>query len=127
YSPLGRGFLAGGIGSLDDLAADDWRRNDPRYSPENMPRNLAIVDAVAKVAARHRVSNAQVALAWLLAQGEDIVPIPGVKRPETMRDSIKAPEVTLSAQDLAEIAAAAPSGATAGPRYGEAGMARVNL
>lgn len=125
YSPLGRGFLAGGIRSLDDLPADDWRRNDPRYSPENMPRNLAIVDAVAEVAGRHGVSNAQVALAWLLAQGEDIVPIPGVKRGETMRDSVGAPEVTLTAEDLAALDAAAPNGRTAGPRYAAAGMASV--
>ena len=127
YSPLGRGFLAGGIRSLGDLPADDWRHNDPRFSPENMPRNLAIVDAIAKLAARHGVSSAQIALAWLLAQGPDIVPIPGVKRRETMRDSALAPEVTLSDDDLATIAAAAPSGGTAGPRYNEAGMARVNL
>ncbi len=127
YSPLGRGFLAGGIRSLDDLPADDWRRNDPRYSAENMPANLAIVDAVAAVAKRHGVSNAQVALAWLLAQGDDIVPIPGVKRLETMRDSVGAPEVTLTAEDLATIEAAAPSGKTAGPRYAAAGMARVRL
>ncbi|OHT19281.1 aldo/keto reductase [Edaphosphingomonas haloaromaticamans] len=127
YSPLGRGFLAGGIRSLDALPAGDWRRNDPRYSPENMPRNLAIIDAIAEVAARHGVSNAQIALAWLLAQGEDIVPIPGVKRSETMRDSAGAPDVTLTADDLAAIAAAAPAGGTAGPRYGEAGMARVKL
>ena len=127
YSPLGRGFLAGGIRSLSDLPADDWRHNDPRYSPENMPRNLAIVDAVAEVAKRHGVSNAQIALAWLLAQGDDIVPIPGVKRLETMRDSVKAPEVTLTSDDLATIDAAAPSGQTAGPRYNAAGMARVRL
>ena len=127
YSPLGRGFLAGGIRSLDDLAADDWRRNDPRYSPENMPKNLAIVDAITEVAGRHGVSNAQVALAWLLAQGDDIVPIPGVKRSETLRDSARAPDVTLSEGDLAAIEAAAPSGKTAGPRYTKAGMARVNL
>ena len=127
YSPLGRGFLAGGIRSLDDLPASDWRRNDPRYSAENMPKNLAIVDAVAEVAARHGVSNAQVALAWLLAQGEDVVPIPGVKRLETMRDSVRAPDVTLTQDDLVTIAAAAPHGGTAGPRYGEAGMARVKL
>ena len=127
YSPLGRGFLAGGIRSLDDLAADDWRRNDPRYSSENMPSNLAIVDAIAKVAKRHAVSNAQVALAWLLAQGDDVVPIPGVKRSETLRDSARAPDVTLSEIDLAEIEAAAPSGRTAGPRYAKAGMARVKL
>ncbi|MET0362524.1 MAG: aldo/keto reductase [Sphingobium sp.] len=127
YSPLGRGFLAGTIRSLDDLPADDWRRNDPRYSAENMPKNRAIVDAIATVAARHGVSNAQIALAWLLAQGEDIVPIPGVKRSETMRDSAAAPNVTLLPDDLVEIEAAAPSGNTAGPRYGEAGMARVKL
>ena len=127
YSPLGRGFLAGGIRSLDDLAADDWRRNDPRYAPENMPRNLAIVDAVAEVAGRHGVSNAQVALAWLLAQGEDIVPIPGVKRPETLRDSAGSPEVSLTPEDLATLDAAAPKGGTAGPRYNAAGMARVRL
>ena len=127
YSPLGRGFLAGGIRSLDDLAPDDWRRNDPRYQPENMPANLAIVDAVAAVAARHGVSNAQVALAWLLAQGPDIVPIPGVKRRETMRDSAGAAEVELSSEDLADLDAAAPRGGTAGPRYTERGMRMVRL
>jgi len=127
YSPLGRGFLAGGIRSLADLPANDWRHSDPRYSAENMPANLAIVDAVAAVAARHGVSNAQIALAWLLAQGDDIVPIPGVKRIETMHDSAGAPDVVLTAADLAAIDAAAPSGKTAGPRYAPAGMARVKL
>jgi aryl-alcohol dehydrogenase-like predicted oxidoreductase len=127
YSPLGRGFLAGGIRSLDDLAADDWRRNDPRYSPENMPANLAIVDAVAAVAEKHGVSNAQVALAWLLAQGEDIAPIPGFKRRTTMTDSAGAADVVLSADDLAALDAAAPRGGTAGPRYAERGMRMVRL
>jgi aryl-alcohol dehydrogenase-like predicted oxidoreductase len=127
YSPLGRGFLAGGIRSLAELPADDWRRNDPRYSDENMPENLAIVDAIAEVASRYGVSNAQIALAWLLAQGEDIVPIPGVKRLETLRDSAGAPDVVLTDQDLAAISTAAPSGSTAGPRYNAAGMARVKL
>ena len=125
YSPLGRGFLAGSIRSLDELPAHDWRRNDPRYSAENMPANLAIVDAIAKVAGRRGVSNAQIALAWLLAQGTDIVPIPGVKRSETMRDSAGAPDVVLSADDLAVIEAAAPNGKTAGPRY--ANMASVKI
>ena len=124
YSPLGRGFLAGGIRSLDDLPANDWRRNDPRYSAENMPGNLAIVDAIAEVAKRHGVSNAQVALAWLLAQGDDIVPIPGVKRGETLRDSAGAPDVVLTGADLAAIAAA---GSTAGQRYNERAMAGVKL
>jgi aryl-alcohol dehydrogenase-like predicted oxidoreductase len=127
YSPLGRGFLAGGIRSLDDLAADDWRRNDPRYSAENLPKNLAIVDAITKVAHRHGVSNAQIALAWLLAQGANIVPIPGVKRRETMRDSAAAPDVKLSDADLAALDAAAPKGKTAGPRYSERGMKMVKL
>jgi aryl-alcohol dehydrogenase-like predicted oxidoreductase len=127
YSPLGRGFLAGGIRSLNELPADDWRHNDPRYSPENMPKNLAIVDAIAEVAGRHGVSNAQIALAWLLAQGDDIVPIPGVKRSETLRDSAKAPDVALTMDDLSVIAQAAPHGSTAGPRYNAAGMSSVKL
>jgi len=114
-------------GNGDDLPANDWRRNDTRYSAENMPRNLAIVDAIAQVASRHGVSNAQVALGWLLAQGDDIVPIPGVKRSETMRDSAEAPNLELTDTDLATIAAGAPDGGTAGPRYNEADMARVRL
>jgi aryl-alcohol dehydrogenase-like predicted oxidoreductase len=127
YSPLGRGFLAGGIRKADDLPADDWRHNDPRYSPENLPKNLAIVDAIARVAGRHAVSNAQIALAWLLAQGDDVVPIPGVKRRETMRDSAGAPNVVLNSTDLAELDAAAPVGTAAGPRYAERGMRMVKL
>jgi aryl-alcohol dehydrogenase-like predicted oxidoreductase len=127
YSPLGRGFLAGTIRSLDELPADDWRRNDPRYQPDTLPQNLKIVDAIAEVAGWHNVSNAQVALAWLLAQGDDIVPIPGVKRRETMRDSAASPDVTLTDADLATIEAAAPHGGTAGPRYNEAGMKRVRI
>jgi aryl-alcohol dehydrogenase-like predicted oxidoreductase len=127
YSPLGRGFLAGGIRSLTDLPADDWRRNDPRYSAENLPRNLRVVDAIAAVAQRHGVSNAQIALAWLLAQGPDIVPIPGVKRRATMRDSAAAADVTLSDADIEALNAAAPKGTTAGLRYAERGMKMVKL
>jgi len=127
YSPLGRGFLAGTIRSLDELPADDWRRNDPRYQADTLPQNLKIVDAIAEVAKRHKASNAQIALAWLLAQGDDVVPIPGVKRRETMRDSAGSVEVTLTADDLAAIDAAAPNGGTAGPRYGERGMRMVKL
>lgn len=125
YSPLGRGFLAGTIRDLDSLPANDWRRNDPRYSAENLPANLRIVDAIAAVARRHDVSNAQIALAWLLAQGDDVVPIPGVKRRETMRDSAAAPGLTLSAADLADLDAAAPAGTTTGSRYHERGMRMV--
>ena len=92
-----------------------------------MPKNLAIVDAIAAVATRHGVSNAQIALAWLFAQGDDIVPIPGMKRLETLRDSAGAPDVTLDATDLANLDAAAPNGKTAGLRYSPGGMARVKL
>jgi len=127
YSPLGRGFLAGTVRSRDDLPEHDWRRQDPRYSDENMPANLAIVDAISAVATRHGVSNAQIALAWLLAQGDDIVPIPGTKRRVTMEDSVGAADVTLSAADLAAIESAAPKGGTAGPRYSERGMKMVRL
>lgn len=127
YSPLGRGFLAGGIRSLEELPADDWRRNDPRYQRDTLPQNLNIVDAIAEVAKRHNASNAQVALAWLLAQGSDIVPIPGVKRRTTMRDSARAPDLELTAVDLSTIDIAAPKGGTAGPRYAERGMQMVKL
>jgi len=127
YSPLGRGFLAGTIRSRDELAENDWRRNDPRYSEENLPANLAIADAIAGVAAKHGISNAQVALAWLLAQGDTIVPIPGTKRRATMENSVAAADVTLTAEDLAAIEAAAPMGGTSGPRYGEQGMRMVRL
>jgi len=124
YSPLGRGFLTGQIKSKADLPADDWRHNDPRYSEENFGANLKIVDAIRAVAERHGVSLAQVALAWLLAQGDDIVPIPGVKRRATLEDSAAAVDVSLTAQDLEDLKAAC---AVAGARYNEAGMARVKL
>jgi aryl-alcohol dehydrogenase-like predicted oxidoreductase len=127
YSPLGRGFLTGSIRSLDDLPANDWRRGDPRYQGENFAENLKVVDAVGAVAAKHGVSLAQIALAWLLAQGESIVPIPGFKRRVTMEDSAGAPDVTLDADDLTALDAAAPRGGTAGPRYGEMGMRMVRL
>lgn len=127
YSPLGRGFLTGQFKSLDDLPEKDWRRNDPRYAGDNFAENLKIVDVVRSVADAHAVTPAQIALAWLLAQGDDVVPIPGSKRRVTMEDSVAAADVTLSADDLATLNAAAPVGATAGPRYGEAGMKMVRL
>lgn len=127
YSPLGRGFLAGTIRSLDDLPADDWRRNDPRYQGDNFAANLKVVDAIAAVAAKHGASNAQIALAWLLAQGDDIVPIPGFKRRVTMEDSARAVQITLDTEDLEALEAAAPVGGTAGPRYGERAMKMVRL
>lgn len=127
YSPLGRGFLAGTIRSLDDLPANDWRRNDPRYQGENFAANLKIVDAIGAVALKHGASNAQIALAWLLAQGNDIVPIPGFKRRMTIEDSAGAVDVTLDEGDLAALEAAVPLGGTAGLRYGERGMKMVRL
>lgn len=127
YSPLGRGFLAGSIRSLDDLSANDWRRNDPRYQGDNLTANLKVVDAIAAVAVKHDASNAVIALAWLLAQGDDIVPIPGFKRRFTMEDSASSVDITLDSDDLAALNAAAPRGGTAGPRYGEAGMKMVRL
>lgn len=127
YSPLGRGFLTGQFKSLDDLPEKDWRRNDPRYAGDNFAENLKIVDVVRSVADAHGVTPAQIALAWLLAQGDDVVPIPGSKRRVTMEDSVAAAGVTLSADDIATLNAAAPVGATAGPRYGEMGMKMVRL
>lgn len=127
YSPLGRGFLTGSIRSLDDLPENDWRRQDPRYQGENFAINLKLVDIVGEVAAKHAASNAQIALAWLMAQGDDIVPIPGFKRCVTMEDSAKAADIRLDAEDLAKLEAAAPRGGTAGPRYSERGMKMVRL
>ncbi len=127
YSPLGRGFLTGQIKSLADLPEDDWRRNDPRFGGDNFAANLKLVDVVRTVAGRHNVSLAQIALAWLLAKGDDIVPIPGTKRRLTMEDSVGAADVTLTADDIATLEAAAPVGETAGPRYGEIGMKMVRL
>ncbi len=127
YSPLGRGFLTGQITKREDLPEDDYRRNDPRYSEENFDRNMQLVEVVKGIAAAHEASAAQVALAWLLAQGDDIVPIPGSKRRATLEDSMKAAELELSAEDLAKLDQAAPRGGTAGARYGERAMAMTRL
>lgn len=127
YSPLGRGFLTGQISSRDDLPEDDYRRNDPRYSEENFALNMKLVDVVKTVAGRHHCSPAQIALAWLLAQGDFIVPIPGSKRRATLEDSMAAVDIKLNEADLDELEAAAPVGGTAGPRYGEAMMSMVRL
>ncbi len=127
YSPLGRGFLTGMFRSIDDLPPGDWRHNDPRWQGDNFAANLGVVEAVEAIAVRHGVSAAQIALAWLLAKGDDIVPIPGTKRRATMEDSVAAADVTLSAEDIAALDAASPRGSTAGPRYGEQGMRMVRL
>lgn len=125
YSPLGRGFLTGQIKSIDDLPEDDYRRRDPRYSEDNFAQNMKLVDVVKQVANRHDRSAAQVALAWLMAQSDSIVPIPGSKRRATLEDSMASADLILTLEDLAELDAAAPIGATAGPRYGDAMMKMV--
>lgn len=117
YSPLGRGFLTGQIKSPDDLEPDDWRRNSPRFQGENFVKNLELVTRVQSIAQRKKVTPGQLALAWLLAQGEDIVPIPGTKRRKYLEENAAAVKVELSLEDLAEINEAAPVGVTAGERY----------
>ncbi|MEO9601052.1 aldo/keto reductase [Parasphingorhabdus sp.] len=127
YSPLGRGFLTGQISSRDDLPEDDYRRNDPRYSEENFALNMKLVDVVKEVAGRHHCSPAQIALAWLLAQGDFIAPIPGSKRRATLEDSMAAVDIALTETDLDELETAAPVGGTAGLRYGDRMMSMVRL
>jgi aryl-alcohol dehydrogenase-like predicted oxidoreductase len=126
YSPLGRGFLTGKIQKIDDLAADDWRRNGPRFQGDNLSLNLAIVRRVEFVAKRKHCNAAQLALAWVLAQGADIVPIPGTKRRTYLEENVAALRIELSRKDLAELNDAAPVGATAGARYPAHSMAAVN-
>ncbi|MDP9695290.1 UNVERIFIED_ORG: aryl-alcohol dehydrogenase-like predicted oxidoreductase [Arthrobacter globiformis] len=117
YSPLGRGFLTGQLRSPDDFAADDFRRHSPRFQGENFTRNLELVDRVRELADEKQCSPAQLALAWLLAQGEHIVPIPGTKKRERLAENLGAAAVELSAEDLARLDELAPAGAAAGARY----------
>jgi aryl-alcohol dehydrogenase-like predicted oxidoreductase len=126
YSPLGRGFLTGQIKTPDDLAADDTRRNHPRFQGEAFQRNLDLVGAIGAMAADKGCSPAQLALAWVLAQGEDIVPIPGTKRRSYLEDNLAALDVELSDADLARIDEVLPPGAASGTRYPAATMASVN-
>jgi aryl-alcohol dehydrogenase-like predicted oxidoreductase len=126
YSPLGRGFLTGRYTTPDDFAADDWRRNNPRFQGDNFRQNLEIVDRVRRVAASRHCTPAQLALAWVLAQGNNIVPIPGSKRRERLEENAAAAEVHLTADDLREIDALVPAGIAAGTRYAEGGMKTVN-
>lgn len=127
YSPLGRGFLTGKIQSLDDLATNDWRRRNPRFEQQNLQRNLDLAKRVENLAKEKRCTPAQLALAWLLKQGEDIVPIPGTKRQKYLEENMAAASVQLGADDLARIEKAAPQGVAAGERYPDEGMRRVNL
>ncbi len=127
YSPLGRGFLTGRIQSPEDLDDDDWRLTTPRFQGENFQRNLDLVERVKEVAAEKGVEPGQLALAWVLAQGDDVVPIPGTTHREHLEQNVAALEVELSDDDLARIDEAAPLGATAGERYDKAGMAAVHV
>lgn len=126
YSPLGRGFLTGAIASPEDFDADDYRRHSPRFQGENFARNLQLVEQVRELAAAKGISAGQLALAWVLAQGQDLVPIPGTKRIKYLEENLGALDVTLDAADLARIDAVFPSGAAAGTRYPEAMMSHVD-
>ena len=117
YSPLGRGFLSGAIRSVDDLAPDDFRRHNPRFQGENMAKNLQLVEEVRSLAAALGATASQVALAWLLAKGEDVVPIPGTKRRTYLAENVGALGVALSADDVQRLDDVLPAGATAGDRY----------
>jgi aryl-alcohol dehydrogenase-like predicted oxidoreductase len=125
YSPLGRGFLSGRFKTADDLDEGDWRRTVPRFTAENLDANRRVAEKVAEIAGEKKVTSAQLAIAWVLAQGEDVVPIPGTKRRRYLEDNAAAVEVELSQEDLARIEAEMPE--VSGDRYDEAGMASVNL
>jgi aryl-alcohol dehydrogenase-like predicted oxidoreductase len=127
YSPLGRGFLSGAIRRYEDLAADDYRRIHPRFQAENFARNLALVDQVRALAAEKGATASQLALAWVLSRGEDIIPIPGTKRRRYLEENVAALNLALSPDDLARLEAVAPRGVVSGERYPEAGLKMVNL
>lgn len=127
YSPLGRGFLAGQVRSGGDLGEHDHRRRFPRFQEGNLERNLRIVDALADLAREKGCTTAQLALAWVLVQGEDVVPIPGTKRTGYVEENVRALDVRLVAEDLERIDEIAPPGVAAGERYPEPAMRKLNL
>jgi aryl-alcohol dehydrogenase-like predicted oxidoreductase len=126
YSPLGRGFLTAKITSAEDLAKDDWRRGMPRFERENFARNMELVEKIRAIAARKGCTPAQLALAWVLAQGDDIVPIPGTKRRQYLEENVGALDVRLTPEELTEIDSLIPPGAAAGSRYSQPGMRGIN-
>ena len=126
YSPLGRGFLTGRFRSIDDLPPDDYRRQSPRFQGENFQKNLDLVERVEGIARRKRCTPSQLALAWVLAQGDDIVPIPGTKQRKYLEENIRALDVDLTPADLEEIDDVAPQGVAAGARYNESSMKTID-
>jgi len=119
YSPLGRGFLSGAYRTLNDLDADDFRRHNPRFQGENFGKNLQLVERVEEMAATKGVTAAQLALAWVLAQGDDVVPIPGTKRRTNLEENVAADDISLTPEELRRIDEVLPVGAAAGDRYGD--------
>ena len=126
YSPLGRGFLTGQFKKFEDLPADDYRRNAPRFQGENFQKNLDLVKKIEEMAAEKNCTPAQLALAWVLAQGKDLVPIPGTKRRSYLEQNLAAADIKLTRDDLERIDQVAPKGIAAGPRYAEAAMAALD-
>jgi aryl-alcohol dehydrogenase-like predicted oxidoreductase len=126
YSPLGRGFLTGQIKQFEDLAPDDWRRNAPRFQGENFRKNLDLVRRVEQIAREKDCTPGQLALAWVLAQGQDLVPIPGTKRVKYLEENVAALNVTLTPEDVRRIDEVLPAGITAGERYSEQAMKAVH-
>ena len=126
YSPLGRGFLTAKITNLDELAKDDWRRGMPRFEQENFRRNMELVEKIRAIAASNGCTPAQLALAWVMAQGDDIVPIPGTKRRQYLEENVGALDIRLTPEELTEIDSLIPPGAAAGSRYSEPGMRAIN-
>ncbi|HXR47790.1 MAG TPA: aldo/keto reductase [Candidatus Limnocylindrales bacterium] len=119
YGPLGRGFLTGRFKKFDDLPADDYRRHSPRFQGENFQRNLDLLKRIEQLAAKQHCTSSQLALAWVLAQGDDIVPIPGTKQRKYLEENVAATKIELTGDDLKQIAEVAPVGVAAGPRYPE--------
>jgi aryl-alcohol dehydrogenase-like predicted oxidoreductase len=126
YSPLGRGFLTAKFKKPEDLPPDDWRRSSPRFQGENFEHNLKLAERIEALAQRKKCKPAQLALAWVLGEGDDVVPIPGTKRRQYLEENVAALNIELTPEDREEISAAAPPGAAAGPRYPEAAMQVVN-
>jgi len=124
YSPLGRGFLGARFRSIDELAPDDWRRGNPRFQGEQFQRNLAIADRIGDIAREKGVAPAQLARAWVLSQGDDVIPIPGTSSAQRLEENVRSTDVVLTQDDLARLEGAAPKGAVAGERY-EASMMQL--